>query len=140
MSGLPRCCKNTLDHYGPRQPREGLELGCRWCTNFLRYERIGNSELCGWMPHESTKDFVEREGSHQAIAAREARAKEITMGRYDDRLKYLPTEKACPRCAILGHFTDGTLKEILPGDLAVYICEAGHQSVRDVSELLSAVK
>jgi hypothetical protein len=78
---LSRCCSDTLKHYSPRDPTIGLELSCRWCDGYLKFERIAPN-LFGWMPHEGnpTREFVEREGSEDATAGRERRYTEI-LGR-----------------------------------------------------------
>lgn len=86
---LDRCCADTIKHYAPREPVEGQTLPCRWCAYILLYERI-NDRLCGWMPHERTKDWLDREATPEATVAREARATAITMGRYDSTLKDTP--------------------------------------------------
>ncbi len=121
---LNRCCTDTLKHYAPRQPLEGMEIACRWCTGYLRYEAI-TPRLLGWMPHERTKDFVDRETNPEAVAAREARYAEITRGAYDSRLKDVPATRACARCASEGWFELGTLIRIRDGQ-AIYECPKEH--------------
>jgi hypothetical protein len=76
---MNRCCKDTLTHYGPRNPIEGLELGCRWCECFLRYESIG-PHLMGWTVHDRVGDFITREANPIATEARE-KAYQRILGR-----------------------------------------------------------
>jgi len=84
MTGLPRCCSDTLKHYGPRVPLEGLEIACRWCTSYLRYERFPDSEIIGWVVHDKLGDFVKRESDPIATEARE-KAYERILGKQRDR-------------------------------------------------------
>lgn len=76
---MTRCCSDTLKHYGPRDPTIGLEIACRWCSGYLRYEQI-TPNLIGWMPHDKVGDFVKRESDPDATAERERRYTEI-LGR-----------------------------------------------------------
>ena len=74
---LSRCCADTLKWANIRQPTEGLELTCRWCAGYLKYERIGTSQHFGWMAHDKLTDFINRESSPEATARRAARMREI---------------------------------------------------------------
>jgi hypothetical protein len=68
---MTRCCSDTLRHWGPKAPTEGLEVPCRWCDAYLRYERIGQSQTLGWCVHDRVGDFVKRESSESATEAGE---------------------------------------------------------------------
>lgn len=82
---MRRCCSDTLKHYGPRQPYEGLELACRWGEEILRYERISpNSDVVGWVVHDLVGDFVKRESDPIATEARE-KAYERILGKERER-------------------------------------------------------
>lgn len=73
---MNRCCADTLKHYGPRNPVEGLELACRWCSSYLKYESLGPN-LVGWVVHDRVGDFVARETAPDAVALRRAEFKRI---------------------------------------------------------------
>jgi hypothetical protein len=81
---MMRCCRDTLTLSGIRQPSEGLEIHCRWCDAYLRYERFPGSETTGWVVHDRLGDFVRRESSDVATAAREAAYTRI-LGRERNR-------------------------------------------------------
>ena len=61
-----QCCRDTKRVMKPRVPVEGLELPCRWCDNYYRYD---NGR---WHLHDG---FVERLDRSLA-AAQEAVARE----------------------------------------------------------------
>lgn len=80
---MRRCCSDTLKHYGPTQPTEGLELACRWCESYLKYEAI-TPNFIGWVVHDRVGDFVKREGTPTATEARE-RAYARILGKERER-------------------------------------------------------
>lgn len=131
---LPRCCADTLKLMKPT-PLEGLELACRWCENYLRYERISET-VCGWMPHERTKDYVVRESDPLAVARREGRYSQLTKGAYDPRLKDVPSTRPCERCAHAGRYADALLQRITDNGIAEYRCSAKHARFVNYSDLL----
>jgi hypothetical protein len=81
---MNRCCADTLKHYGPRNVIEGLELACRWCENYLRWEKDADTQVFMWKVHDRVGDFVKRESDPIATAARE-KAYERILGRERNR-------------------------------------------------------
>ena len=77
---LSRCCADTLKWANLRQPTEGLELTCRWCPGYLKYERIDPDKPdsgCMWKAHDRVGDFIARETSPEQMAWRRQRTREI---------------------------------------------------------------
>lgn len=74
---MNRCCRDTLKWANIRQPVEGLEIPCRWNVEFLRYEKLGKTDILGWVVHDRVGDFVTRESDPENTATREARYTEI---------------------------------------------------------------
>ena len=69
---MRRCCKDSITFARLRdEPTEGLEIACRWNDEYVRYERIGGTDVLGWVVHERVSDFVNREADLNATEARE---------------------------------------------------------------------
>lgn len=82
---MTRCCSDSIKRAGLRNPSEGLEIPCRWCTAYLRYERISpTSDVVGWVVHDKIGDFVKRESDPIATEARE-KAYERILGKERER-------------------------------------------------------
>jgi hypothetical protein len=76
-----KCCDHSLnaalEHLnGPMVI--GLEIPCRECDGIWRYEQKGSAQM--WVRHDRVGDFVRRESTPDATAAREQRYTEI-LGR-----------------------------------------------------------
>lgn len=68
---LNRCCHDSIDWANLKAPTEGLEIPCRWCSGYLRYERIGSPQFfrMDWVFHDTSTSEARIAARVQAMSS-----------------------------------------------------------------------